>query len=129
MLPSDSKKRPLSPHLQIYRIQITSFLSILHRGTGLVLYGGAVIWALWFFALATGPENYATIQKLLLSPFGLLLLFGWTFSFFYHLCNGVRHLCWDMGVGYDMPTVRLTGWTVVVASIVLTGATWLWGLS
>jgi succinate dehydrogenase / fumarate reductase cytochrome b subunit len=128
MLPSDSKKRPLSPHLQIYKIQITSLLSILHRGTGIALYGGAVIWALWFFALAMGSQCCEQMQAILLSPLGLVLLFGWTFSFFYHLCNGIRHLCWDMGKGYDMPTVRLTGWTVVITSSVLTGATWLWGV-
>lgn len=129
MLPLDTKKRPLSPHLQIYKIQITSLLSILHRGTGIVLYGGSVLWALWFFALAMGPESYKSMQNILLSPLGLLILCGWSFSFFYHLCNGIRHLGWDIGIGYDLSSVRFTGWVVVITSILLTGIVWILELS
>jgi len=114
------QKRPLSPHLQIYKIQITSLLSILHRGTGILLFLGSIVWTLWFVALAAGPQNYEKLQVLFLHPLGLLFLMGWSFSFFYHLCNGARHLVWDLGYGYDMPTVRLTGWTVVVSSLFLT---------
>ncbi|MBI2706986.1 MAG: succinate dehydrogenase, cytochrome b556 subunit [Proteobacteria bacterium] len=114
------QKRPLSPHLQIYKIQITSLLSILHRGTGILLFLGSIVWALWFVALAAGPESYGQLQALFLHPVGLLFLMGWAFSFFYHLCNGLRHLMWDLGYGYDMPTVRFTGWAVVGSSVVLT---------
>lgn len=121
MRPSVQEKRPLSPHLQIYRIQITSLLSILHRATGIVLYGGGLFLALWFIVLGMGPENYAALQSLYLHPIGLVMLMGFSFSFFYHLCNGIRHLCWDAGVGYDMKTVRLTGWVVVISSLLLTG--------
>ncbi len=127
MTTSLKAKRPLSPHIQIYKIQITSLLSILHRGTGIVLYGGSLLWALWFVALAMGPQSYETFQGLLMTPIGLLFLLGWSFSFFYHLCNGIRHLLWDMGVGYDMPTVRLTGWTVVIFSFLLTALAWALG--
>ncbi|MBS0271266.1 MAG: succinate dehydrogenase, cytochrome b556 subunit [Proteobacteria bacterium] len=127
MLQLDTKKRPLSPHLQIYKIQITSLLSILHRGTGIVLYGGSVIWALWFFALAMGVESYKFMQSVMLSPLGLIILFGWSFSFFYHLCNGIRHLCWDIGIGYDLSSVRFTGWMVVTMSTLLTGVAWILG--
>ncbi len=128
MIKAYKENRPLSPHLQIYKIQITSFLSILHRGTGIILYGGAFLWVIWVVALATGPENYTKIQAFLIHPFGLFILMGWSFSFFYHLCNGIRHLFWDLGVGYDMPTVRRTGWIVVISSIFLTGVSWTLGI-
>jgi succinate dehydrogenase / fumarate reductase cytochrome b subunit len=119
------RKRPLSPHLQIYKIQITSLLSILHRGTGIVLFGGAVLCTLWFVALAAGPESYGSMQSFLLHPIGLIILLGWSFSFFFHLCNGIRHMFWDMGVGFDLPTVRRTGWIVVFSSCFLTGFSWI----
>ncbi len=128
MTPSFEDKRPLSPHLQIYKLQITSLLSILHRGTGIVLYAGALLWTLWFVALAAGPESYGKMQAFLLHPVGLIILMGWSFSFFYHLCNGIRHLMWDWGEGYDMATVRWTGWTVVISSFFLTGVAWILGI-
>jgi succinate dehydrogenase / fumarate reductase, cytochrome b subunit len=128
MIPSVKENRPLSPHLQVYKIQITSLLSIMHRGTGIVLYGGSILWALWFLALASGPQNYNRLQDFLLDPLGLIILIGWSFSFFYHLCNGIRHLLWDLGIGYEMPMVRLTGWTVIVASLLLTIMAWILGI-
>ena len=121
-------KRPLSPHLQIYRPQITSVLSILHRGTGIVLFGGSILWCFWFISLAAGKDAYHHYQTLLLNSVGLIILMGWSFSFFYHLCNGIRHLFWDIGVGYEMSTVRKSGWTVVFSSILLTGIIWTIGL-
>ena len=128
MRSSSQPQRPLSPHLQIYKIQITSLLSILHRGTGIVLFGGSLIWTLWFLALAAGAQNYEIFQRVLLHPLGLGFLLGWSFSFFYHLCNGIRHLMWDAGYGYDMPTVRWTGWMVVAYSLFLTLAAWALGM-
>jgi succinate dehydrogenase / fumarate reductase cytochrome b subunit len=128
MIPPSQEKRPLSPHLQVYKIQITSLLSVLHRGTGMVLYGGAVLCALWFIAVARGPESYERMQSFLFHPLGLVILLGVSFSFFYHLCNGVRHLCWDIGIGYDLSTVRRTGWAVIVSSFFLTGAAWMLGI-
>lgn len=122
------KQRPLSPHLQVYKIQLTSLLSILHRGSGIILYGGAVLSAWWFFTLAQGPEAYGTMQSLLLHPIGLIFLLGLSFSFFYHLCNGMRHLLWDVGMGYELPNVYKTGWIVVFFSIVLTGLAWTLGI-
>lgn len=127
MCPSVQEKRPLSPHLQIYRIQITSLLSILHRATGIILYGGGIFLALWFIVLGMGSENYAQMQRLILHPIGLVMLMGFSFSFFYHLCNGIRHLFWDAGVGYDMKTVRITGWIVVISSFFLTSISWILG--
>jgi succinate dehydrogenase / fumarate reductase cytochrome b subunit len=124
---SVQEKRPLSPHLQIYRVQITSLLSILHRATGILLYGGGLFLALWFIVLGMGPENYEMLQSLYLHPIGLVMLMGFSFSFFYHLCNGIRHLFWDAGVGYDMEMVRITGWIVVVSSFFLTSISWILG--
>ena len=115
-----STGRPLSPHIQIYRPQITSVLSILHRATGIFLCFGAVVFAWWVIALALGPEAYAAVRGALGSWLGRLLLFAWTFSFFYHLCNGVRHLFWDAGVGFELRTVHASGLAVVAASIALT---------
>jgi succinate dehydrogenase / fumarate reductase cytochrome b subunit len=116
--------RPLSPHLTIYRPQITSILSISHRITGCALAVGALVLAYWINAAAYGPEAFERMQDMLSHWFGRLLLFGWTFCLFYHLCNGIRHLCWDAGWGFDLPQVRMTGWLVVVASIALTLISW-----
>ncbi len=122
------KKRPLSPHLQVYKIQMTSLLSILHRCTGMVLCGGAILCSVWFITLAQGSQAYGIMQAFLLHPVGLIILLGLSFSFFYHLCNGMRHLLWDAGMGYEMAEVRKTGWTVVVFSFVLTGFSWILGI-
>lgn len=112
--------RPLSPHIGIYKPQITSVLSILHRATGMFLCLGLVVFAWWVIALALGPEPYAAVRSALGSWLGRLLLFAWTFSFFYHLCNGVRHLFWDAGIGFELRTVQASGMAVVAASIALT---------
>ncbi|MHC8507815.1 MAG: succinate dehydrogenase, cytochrome b556 subunit [Rhodospirillales bacterium] len=123
-----SRARPLSPHLQIYRPQITSVLSIMHRFTGLGLVGGALILAYWVCAAAYGPETFHTAQAVLGSWFGLLVLLGLTFSLFYHLANGVRHLAWDAGWGFDLPVLRKTGLAVVGFSVIMTGLTFAVGL-
>jgi succinate dehydrogenase / fumarate reductase cytochrome b subunit len=119
--------RPLSPHLQIYKPQITSVLSILHRITGIALAVGTLALAWWLIAAAAGPDSFATAQAAAGSWLGRLLLFGWTFALFYHLANGIRHLCWDAGYGFDLPTVTASGWTVVAAAIVLTLGAWVFG--
>lgn len=123
-----SRARPLSPHLQIYRPQITSVLSIMHRFTGLGLVVGALILAYWVCAAAYGPETFHTAQTVLGSWFGLLVLLGLTFSLFYHLANGVRHLAWDAGWGFDLPVLRKTGLAVVGFSVIMTGLTFAVGL-
>lgn len=123
-----SAKRPLSPHLQVYRPQITSVLSILHRITGVVLAIGAVGFAWWLTAASYGPEAWARAQGVVGSWFGMLVLFGMTFALFYHLANGIRHLAWDAGLGFELTTLRRTGWLVVIAAFALTGATWVCAL-
>jgi succinate dehydrogenase / fumarate reductase cytochrome b subunit len=120
--------RPLSPHLQVYRPQFTSVLSILHRITGVALGLGAVALVAWLAALASGPECFAVARTIAQSWLGCLVLLGFTWALFYHLCNGIRHLFWDIGMGFELETARLTGYGVVVASIVLTALAWLVGL-
>jgi succinate dehydrogenase cytochrome b subunit len=122
-----SPDRPLSPHLQIYRPQLTSVLSILHRATGVALCVGTLLLVYWLIALAAGPDSYDVARGLIGSWLGRLLLFGWTLSFFYHLANGVRHLAWDAGYGFELPAVYASGWVVVVVTAVLTLASWIAG--
>jgi succinate dehydrogenase / fumarate reductase cytochrome b subunit len=124
-MPTDH--RPLSPHLQIYRPQITSVLSILHRITGVLLALGTLLLVTWLLAAASGPSAFETARGLIGSWLGRLVLLGWTFSLFYHLCNGIRHLCWDAGFGLELKTVSRTGWVVVMASTLLTLAAWFAG--
>ncbi|MEW5703880.1 MAG: succinate dehydrogenase, cytochrome b556 subunit [Pseudomonadota bacterium] len=118
------RKRPLSPHLQIYRPQITSVLSILHRFAGILLAVGTLHLVYWIAAAAAGPEAFATAQTFTATWIGRLLLFGWTAAFFYHLANGIRHLVWDTGYGFELGTVTASGWTVVAATVVLTLISW-----
>ena len=124
-----SADRPLSPHLQIYRWQLTSVLSILHRATGVALSAGAILLVWWLIAAASGPEAYEGVQNFLGSWIGLLLLFGWTLSLFYHLCNGVRHLVWDTGHALDLGSTYIGGWIVVGATGVLTLVAWIAGIA
>ncbi len=117
-------ERPLSPHLGIYRWQVSNSLSILHRATGIMLSLGAVLLTAWLMSVASGYQAYARLSDWLLGPVGGLLLFAWTFSFFYHLCNGFRHLGWDIGLGFDKQQARWTGWLVVITAGLLTVAFW-----
>ena len=117
--------RPLSPHLQVYRPQITSLLSIVHRLTGVALAAGALLLGYWLTSAAYGPETFAVAQGFLASWLGRLILFGMTFALFYHLLNGIRHLAWDAGWGFEMDTLKLTGWLVIAATVVLTLITWI----
>jgi len=119
-------QRPLSPHLGVYRWGITMWLSSLHRITGLLLSAGAFALAVWLIAIASGPQSYASVQPVFASGAFKVLLVGWTFCFFLHLANGVRHLAWDVGAGFDPKTIRSSGWTVIVAAVVATAAfSWL----
>ena len=119
------RPRPLSPHLQVYRWQVTSVLSILHRGTGLFLVLGTAMIAYWVIALALDQNIFASYQTWLGSVVGKVLLAGWSFSLFYHWANGIRHLLWDIGWGYEIERVYMTGWIVVSISVTLTGLLWL----
>ncbi len=116
--------RPLSPHLTIYRWPITMTLSILHRVTGVALSVGLIVLTVWLLALSIGAPAYGQVADLLESIVGRLLLIGFSFAFFFHLCNGIRHLFWDLGKGFEMRQVNASAWAVVVASSALT--VWLW---
>lgn len=113
-------QRPLSPHLQIYRWPITMALSIAHRATGIALAAGSIMLVWWLVALAEGPEDFAIAQSFIGSWFGFLLLLGWTASLFFHLANGIRHLFWDAGYGFDIKTTTTSSWAVIAASAALT---------
>jgi succinate dehydrogenase / fumarate reductase cytochrome b subunit len=116
--------RPLSPHLQIYKPQLTSVLSITHRGTGVFLSLGALFLSCWLLSIANGPESYTAVQQHVLSWYGQTILYAWVFSLYYHLCNGIRHLCWDMGFGFEIKTTYISGYIVLAVSILFTIATW-----
>ena len=109
--------RPLSPHLQIYRPQLTSILSITHRGTGIFLSLGTLVLAYWLISIAGGEGPYTAARECLSSVPGKLLLGAWSFSFYFHLCNGIRHLFWDAGIGFELKTVYASGYTVLAASV------------
>jgi succinate dehydrogenase / fumarate reductase cytochrome b subunit len=115
-----TRNRPLSPHLQVYKPQITSVLSITHRITGVALCGGAVMLTYWLMAATYGPDVFATAQAIMGSWFGRLVLFGVVFSLWYHLANGIRHLAWDAGWGFELDQLKMSGIAVLVVSVVLT---------
>ncbi len=124
-----SDNRPLSPHLQIYRPQLTSVLSIAHRGAGVALGVGAVFFAWWLLAAASGPEAYAYAEAFFGSVVGILVLAGFSFALFYHLCNGIRHLFWDAGMGLELEQAYRSGWAVIAAAVVLTAGALVWALA
>ena len=122
--PGTKSVRPLSPHLQIYSPQITSVLSILHRATGVALTFGTVFLVYWLLAAAYGAFAFERAQVFMGSWFGQLVLLGVSFSLFYHLANGIRHLIWDAGYGFKLSVLRVTGIVVVVSAFGLTLLTW-----
>ena len=124
-----SADRPISPHLQIYRWQLTSVLSILHRAAGVFLSAGTIVLVWWLVAAAAGPETFDGIWEFLASWLGLLLLFGWSVALFYHLCNGIRHLVWDTGHALDLKSTYLGGWFVLGGTAALTLFAWVAAIS
>lgn len=116
--------RPLSPHLQIYKLPPTAMMSVLHRGTGAVLSIGTVLLVIVLAAAAAGPDSFESIGGLLRSWFGKLVLFGFTFALFAHFCNGIRHLVWDMGYGFDVSKATRGAQISFLAALVLTVLTW-----
>ncbi|MGH8224974.1 MAG: succinate dehydrogenase, cytochrome b556 subunit [Gammaproteobacteria bacterium] len=130
-----SDSMPIAPHIGIYRWRITMTLSILHRASGIVLYSGALGLVYWLLALSLGPHAFATASWFFHLWIGQALLCLWSLAFFYHLLNGIRHLFWDAGHGFDKPihkasgalAYRVSGWLVVVSALVLTAAAWIFG--
>ena len=122
-------RRPLSPHLQVYRLPLTAKLSILHRITGVGLAVGVLMLVCWLVAAATSDAAYAAVSGFLRSPIGYLLLFGWTLALWYHFCNGLRHLGWDFGHGLELDQARRSNRLVIAGAAVLTVLTWLIGIA
>ena len=121
--------RPMSPHLQVYRPQLTSVLSITHRETGVALGAGSIFLVWWIMAAAGGAEYFSYVQTIMGSWLGLLILLGFSWAVFFHLCNGIRHLFWDAGYGFELDAAYKTGWATLAGSVVLTAIAWAIGLS
>lgn len=124
-----TRPRPLSPHLQVYRLPLLAVLSITHRITGVGLVAGLVVLAWWLCAAAQGPAAFNAAQDLLGSPIGLLALFGWTVALFFHLAHGVRHLLWDAGWGYALPKAYVSGKAAIVVTAAMTLIVWIAALA
>jgi len=116
----DRADRPVSPHVFVYRWQITNTLSILHRMTGLVLSLGLLVAVCWLVALAGGEAVYGRVRAAYSAVWFLPLYIGWIFCVFYHLANGIRHLCWDVGYGFEHHQIRIGGWLVVSFAAIAT---------
>ena len=119
-----ARTRPLSPHLQVYRPQMTSVMSILHRAAGVVLTTGTLIMATWLVSLALGKEAYDVVVMVIGHPLGQFVLFGYSVALIYHALNGVRHLGWDLGFGLTIPQVYKNGQIVLFLTVVLTMGLW-----
>jgi succinate dehydrogenase / fumarate reductase cytochrome b subunit len=119
-----SQKRPLSPHIQIYKPQITSVLSITHRLTGVALLFAALLLSSWVISATYGNEAFNQIQNILSSWLGVLILIGLTVSIFYHLGNGIRHLFWDFGKGFELKDVKRSGLVVILFTLIMSIITW-----
>ncbi len=120
--------RPMSPHLQVYKPQLTSVMSIIHRGTGVALCAGAVLIAIGLLALADGYESWVYFRGLCASIFGKLVIAGFLLSLAYHWLNGLRHLGWDVGYGLDIKATYVTGKVVLVLFVLISAALLYFGL-
>ncbi|MCH7830014.1 MAG: succinate dehydrogenase, cytochrome b556 subunit [Proteobacteria bacterium] len=116
--------RPLSPHISIYRWPINMTTSILHRATGVAISVGFVVLVAWLFAAAAGSEAYATFMTYMDTMLGKVLLIGWSFAFFFHFSNGLRHLAWDTGYGFEMRQANASAWLVIISAVVMTALFW-----
>jgi len=125
MATSTPRGRPLSPHLQVYNLPITARLSVLHRGTGMILVFGTILLVAWLGVIASGSQNYLFINGILASWIGKIALIGFSFSLIYHLCNGVRHLFWDIGKGFENSCINRTAYLTITIAVALTAGIWL----
>lgn len=124
-----TQERPLSPHLQVYKPQMTSTMSILHRATGVLLALGSLLFAAWLVAVAGGADTFDMARAALASMIGRVALFALSAALVYHLLNGIRHLAWDAGYGYEIAKAYASGYAVLVLSVLLTAGLWWIGLS
>ncbi|MBV8939390.1 MAG: succinate dehydrogenase, cytochrome b556 subunit [Alphaproteobacteria bacterium] len=123
-MPHSTENRPLSPHLSVYRPQITSVLSISHRATGVALYFGSLLIVAWLVAAAYHAPLYHLLHRWMLTPIGGVVLLLWTLAFFFHFANGFRHLWWDTGHGLTLREVSQSGWIVIIFTLCMTGVAW-----
>lgn len=121
---TQAHQRPLSPHLGIYRPQITSVTSITHRATGVFLALGLVFFVAWLWIAAYCPDSYDAFTAYGAEWWGRGLLVLWTLAFFYHFLNGIRHLGWDTGSGLEMAAATRTGYLSIFGSLAITGFIW-----
>lgn len=119
--------RPLSPHLQIYRPYITMVMSIVHRITGSALFFGTLLVVWWLIAAASGPDYFDYVQGIYGSILGRLVLFGYTWALVHHMLGGIRHLIWDTGRGFDIPSANRMAWMTLIGSVTLTILVWIIG--
>jgi succinate dehydrogenase / fumarate reductase cytochrome b subunit len=122
---TSESRRPLSPHLQIYRPMLTMMMSIMHRITGGALYVGTLLLAWWLIAASIDAKAFATASWVLASPIGLLILFGFTWALFHHLLGGLRHFVWDFGYGMDHPEREYLAQATLIGGLVLTVVVWI----
>ena len=119
-----NSRRPLSPHLSIYRWPVTMTVSILHRVSGIALSAGLVVFAWWLLAASSGPGAWEQFSAFATSWLGQLMLIGWSAAFFFHLANGIRHIVWDLGYGFELATANASAWFVMVLTVILTAVFW-----
>jgi succinate dehydrogenase / fumarate reductase cytochrome b subunit len=124
-----SNNRPLSPHLDVYKLPLSALLSIVHRGTGAFLTLGTLVLVWWLMALAGGEEAFMSMQDFLGGFIGRLILFGWSFALFFHLANGIRHLFWDIGYGFEKDEVEKSSFAVLGVAGFLTFLVWIIAIS
>jgi len=120
--------RPLSPHLQIYRLPLAAILSITHRATGVALSAGTLLLTYWIASAAYGPEAYNTAMSFISSWVGVVILFGFSAALFFHTCNGIRHLVWDTGRSFELADTAKTNILVLLGTVVLTAGAWVLAL-
>ena len=120
-----TKPRPLSPHLQVYRLPLPALMSISHRASGVVMSTGTLLVALWLVMLAAGEVTFNLAQQFVSHPIGKLVMFGYSMALFYHACNGIRHLFWDAVIGLDIPSIYRTGYLTIFLAIIFTLTFWL----
>ncbi len=120
-----AQQRPLSPHLQVYRPQLTSVMSIMHRASGAALATGSLLLAVWLTALAMGANTFGPLVEALHHPVGKLVLFGYSLALVYHGLNGIRHLAWDLSIGLEIKHVYRSGYTVLLLTFLVTAALWI----
>jgi len=120
-------ERPLSPHLQIYRPMLTMMMSIVHRATGMALYAGTLLMVWWLVAAAAGPAAYADVEWFMGTIIGHLILFGYTWALVHHMLGGIRHLLWDMIIGFGPSEREWLARANLIGSIVITILLWVVG--